>query len=96
MKKYGSLTARYRNAICFVKDENHVYEAMDEAMASEKFILTDTQHSRIRRKGFPLDSISIDIATGKYYYDLSMEQLDKVAVEDGFLSFFKELKEKVL
>lgn len=96
VKKYGSLTARYRNAICFVKDENHVYEAMDEAMASEKFILTDTQHSRIRRKGFPLDSISIDIATGKYYYDLSMEQLDKVAVEDGFLSFFKELKEKVL
>ena len=96
VKKYGPLTARYRNAICFVKDENSIYEAMDEAMESEKFILTDTPHSRIRRKGFPLDSISIDIATGKYYYDLSMEQLDKVAVEDGFLLFFKKLKEKVL
>ena len=37
VKKYGPLTARYKNAICFVKDENSIYEAMDEAMESEKF-----------------------------------------------------------
>ena len=96
VKKYGPLTARYKNAICFVKDENSIYEAMDEAKEREKFILTDIPHSQIRKKGFPLDSISINIKTGQYYYDLSMEQLDKVAVGDGFLSFFKELKEKVL
>lgn len=96
VKKYGPLTARYKNAICFVKDENSIYEAMDEAMESEKFILTDAPHSRIKKKGFPLDSISIDIKTGQYYYNLSMEQLDKVAVEDGFLSFFKELKESIV
>ena len=29
VRQYGKLTARYRNAICFVKDENHIYGAMD-------------------------------------------------------------------
>ena len=31
-------------------------------------------------------SISIDIKTGKYYYDLAGSRLDEVAVEDGFLT----------
>lgn len=39
-------------------------------MESEKFILTDKPHSTIRKKGFPLDSLSIDIKTNQYYYDL--------------------------
>lgn len=38
---------------------------------------------------FPLDSLSIDIKTNKYYYDLPASELDQVAVEDGFLEFFK-------
>ena len=40
-KKYGNLVARYRNAICFVMDDTHIYEAMEPSMESEKFILTD-------------------------------------------------------
>lgn len=90
-KKYGNLTARYRNAICFVMDEKHIYEAMEPSMESEKFILTDTPHSAVRKKGFPLDSMSIDIKTNKYYYDLPAEKLEQVAVEDGFLSFFQKI-----
>lgn len=90
-RQYGNLTARYKNAICFVMDENHIYEAMTPAMESEPFILTDTPHSAIRKKGFPLDSLSIDIQTNKYYYDLSAEKLDEVAVEDGFLVFFENV-----
>ena len=86
--KYGNLTARYCNAICFVQDENTVYEAMDPSMESERFLLTDRIHP-IRKKGFPLDSLSIDIKTGKYYYDLPEGALDRVAVEDGFLEFFR-------
>lgn len=89
-KKYGNLTARYRNAICFVIDEDTVFEAMEPTMESEKFILTDTPHP-ILKKGFPLDSLSIDIKTGKYYYDLPEDALDQVAVEDGFLEFFKKV-----
>ena len=89
-RKYGDLTARYRNAICLVMDEENIYEAMEENMASEKFIITSKPHSTIRKEGFPLDSISLDIATGKYFYDLDENQIDLVAVEDGFLEFFKK------
>lgn len=90
-KQYGNLTARYKNAICFVMDENRIYEAMEPSMESERFILTDTPHSAIRKKGFPLDSISLDRKTGQYFYDLPAEKLDQVAVEDGFLEFFQRV-----
>ncbi len=87
-RKYGNLTARYRNAICLVLDEAHIYQAMEENMASQPFIITSISHP-IHKEGFPLDSLSIDIKTGKYYYDLEHDELDQVAVEDGFLEFFK-------
>ena len=89
VKTYGNLVARYRNAICFVMDNTHIYEAMEPSMESEKFILTDKPHSTVRKEGFPLDSISLDIKTNKYYYDLPEDKLEQVAVEDGFLEFFK-------
>ena len=41
VKAYGNLVARYRNAICFVMDNTHIYETMEPSMESEKFILTD-------------------------------------------------------
>lgn len=91
VKKYGNLVARYRNAICLVMDENHIYEAMDSSMESEKFIITDKPHSAVREKGFPLDSMSIDMKTNKYYYDLSADELEQLAVRDGFLSFFQKI-----
>ncbi len=88
-RKYGDLTACYKNAICFVYDDTLQFEAMEPSMESEKFLLTAKPHSAIRRKGFPLDSISVDIKSGKYYYDLPEQELDQVAVEDGFLQFFE-------
>ena len=91
VKAYGNLVARYRNAICFVMDNTHIYEAMEPSMESEKFILADKPHSTIRKEGFPLDSISLDIKTNKYYYDLPEDKLEQVAVEDGFLEFFKNI-----
>lgn len=90
-KVYGNLVARYRNAICFVMDNTHIYETMEPSMESEKFILTDKPHSTIRKEGFPLDSISLDIKTNKYYYDLPEDKLEQLAVEDGFLEFFKNI-----
>ena len=88
--KYGDLKARYRNAICLVMDEKHIYEGMEENMASEPFLITSKPHSTIRKEGFPIDSISIDIKTGKYYYDLEEDELDQFAIEDGVLEFFKK------
>ncbi len=57
-------------------------------MESEPFLMTSKPHPQ-SNPGFPLDSISIDIKTGKYYYDLQDSRLDEVAVEYGFLEFFK-------
>ena len=93
VKSYGRLTAKYRNAICFVRDPDHSYEAMTPDMESEKFWLTDKPHSSIRRPGFPLDSISLDPQTGKYFYDLPETAVDQVAVEEGFLTFFRQIME---
>ena len=89
-KEYGDLTARYKNAIVLVMDNGHVYESMDDSLASEPFIITSVPHEIIKQ-GFPLDSLSVDIKTGKYYYDLEGSELDEVAVEDGFLDFFKKI-----
>ncbi len=91
VRKYGNLIARYRNAICFVMDEKRIYESVDSSMDSEKFILTDKPHSAIRKKGFPLDSMSIDMKTNKYYYDLPADELEQFAVEDGVLLFFQKV-----
>lgn len=88
-KKYGDLTARYKNAICLVLDENHIYSAMEQSMESELFLMTSKPHPK-SNPGFPLDSISVDIKTRKYYYDLQGDRLDEVAVEDGFLEFLKK------
>ncbi len=89
-REYGDLKARYRNAIVLVMDAEHIYEAMEENMASEPFMITSKPHE-IVKEGFPLDSLSIDISTGKYYYDLQSNALDQVAVEDGFLMFFEKV-----
>ncbi len=90
-RKYGDLKARYRNAICLVTDRDHVYESMAESLASQPFLLTACPHSKVRHKGFPLDSLSVDAETGMYFYDLEEGQVDRVAVEDGFLQFFQEV-----
>ncbi|MFG6368139.1 MAG: hypothetical protein K1W16_06870 [Lachnospiraceae bacterium] len=94
-KKYNNLTAHYKNAICFVYDDTHLYEAMDPSMESEKFVIATKPHSAIREKGFPIDSLSIDIKTGKYFYDLSKRKLNQMAVEDGFLQFFEFILKEI-
>jgi len=92
-RQCGDLTARYKNAICLVMDEEHIYEAMEPSMESEKFLLTEKpHHSHILKKGFPLDSLSIDRKSGKYFYDLPKDELDRIAVEDGFMDFFQKVK----
>ena len=92
VKKYGRILARYKNGICFVKDREHIYESMEEALWGDAFFLTDVPHKR-RVPGFPLDSISLDIRTGKYYYDLEGEAQDDVAAERGFGQFFAKYLE---
>lgn len=89
-RKYGDLRARYKNAVCLVLDRRRIYESMDDSLASKEFLLTAVPHSRILHSGFPLDSLSVDIKTGKYFYDLEETKMDQVAVEDGFIDFFRK------
>lgn len=89
-KRYGNLTARYQNAICLILNENTVFESMADSLASQPFLITAKPHS-IRKEGFPLDSLSLDPKSGRYYYDSQPEELDRMAVESGFLEFFRNV-----
>ena len=89
----GRITGRYRNAIYFILDEAHHYSSMDMSIATEPFILIGEPHSK-RVEGFPLDSLSIDIASGKYYYDLEVKDVS-TSVDDGVRKFFSEILQKL-
>ena len=90
MQYGGKITGRYRNAIYFILDENHHYFSMDMSIATEPFILVPKPHSKQRVEGFPLDSLSVDIITGKYYYDLDVKEVS-TPVEDGLRMFFERI-----
>lgn len=85
----GKVRARYKNAICLVLDETKVYEYDGDDISSEAFIITSKAHKR-RISGFPLDSLSLEINTGKYYFDI--EDYERNENESnlarGFRDFF--------
>lgn len=85
-KHGGKLTGRYRNAIYFILDEKSHYSSMDMSIATEPFMLVSTPHPK-RVEGFPLDSLSKDMKTGEYYYDLEEREVSN-NVEEGLKDFF--------
>lgn len=89
-EQYGDITARYKNAICFVLDKEHIYESMEDSLSGEPFILTSIPHPK-RQEGFPLDCLSKNIAAGRYYYDMGEYRQDDVALNRGFLEFFRKI-----
>ena len=92
-EKYGGkITGRYRNAIYFILDEKHHYSSMDMSIATEPFVLVTKPHSK-RVEGFPLDSLSIDIGSGKYYYDLEVKDVS-TSVDEGVRKFFMTILSK--
>lgn len=93
-EKYGDLRARYKNAICLVLDGEHVFERMDASLESVPFLITAKPYADIRHRGFPLDSLSKDMETGKYFYEMDGERAERGAVQDGFLKFFRDVLAK--
>lgn len=85
----GTLTGRYRNAICFVMDEKTSYSSMDISIATEPFVLVSEPHQK-RVAGFPLDSLSKDVKSGEYYYDLEVKDVS-TSVEEGVREFFSKI-----
>lgn len=94
--RYEPLIGWYQHAVCYVCDEAHSYERMDETLESRHFLLTPISSDAVLREGFPLDSMSKDLETGNYFYALPQEYMDKIAVPEGFLDFFKPIVTKTL
>jgi 8-oxo-dGTP diphosphatase len=90
----GFARARYKNAICFVLSEEIIYEYDGEDISSESFLISSEAHSK-RVKGFPLDSLSVEIESGKYYMDLEAIEgyKSKYDIGQGFREFFRRALE---
>lgn len=87
----GKIKAKYKNAICLILDEKNIFSSMDSSLEIEPFYLVDKPHSKVV-EGFPLDSLSVDIKTEKYYNDLEDNlAVDKSTIEIGFTNFFKQV-----
>ena len=85
----GSITARYRNAICLVLAEDKIHEHDGDDIASERFMIVDTPHpGRKHSPGFPIDSLSVHIGSGMYYYDIADYKTKYFGIADGFSAFF--------
>ena len=91
----GKLIGRYKNAIYFIFDDNNVFSSMDDSLSSAPFIMSSVPHEKTV-KGFPLDRLSIDIKTGKYYYDMSDHAVDNLAVVRGLTAFFENALSKIV
>lgn len=84
----GSAKARYQNGICFVLEEGLRYVYDGEDIGYSSFLMVSSPHPK-RVPGFPLDSLSVDIKTGRYYYDLDRENNTlNDTIDKGFENFF--------
>lgn len=81
----GKCTARYRNGICLVMGDGQVFSYDGDDIGGEEFYIVDAPHPK-RNPGYPLDSLSVHIKTGRYYYDT--ETPVTAAMEAGFRAFF--------
>lgn len=87
------LHAYYYNGVCFVYDEEHIYEKMSRDLSGENFYLCNKPHEKYQ-KGFPLDRLSLQPASGCYYYDLmdhGEAPADDLALANGHREFFSEI-----
>lgn len=85
----GRLCARYINAVCLILNESRVITHTGVDISYEPFYIIDTPHAK-RKDGFPLDSLSVHINTGKYYYDMNDTESLSLKTTEGFQRFFRE------
>ncbi|PKM63250.1 MAG: hypothetical protein CVU97_01105 [Firmicutes bacterium HGW-Firmicutes-21] len=81
----GQCFAQYKNAICLIFNESLIFKHMGDDISGNRFIITAKPHPK-RRVGFPLDSLTVHIESGKYYYD--MEENRSSVMAEGFRNFF--------
>jgi len=88
-KMGGKMVARYKNAICLISRGGQIHEHMGDDIASHPFYIVSKPH-KMRNTGFPLDSLSVHINSGEYYFD--REYSDKcLEIDNGFAAFFRNI-----
>ena len=86
--------AKFKNAICLVMDEDHVFKYDGDDIA-DHFIMTDKVCDK-RKAGFPMDSISLDIESGRYGVEVGHNCKWEDIIQQGFREFFiKSLRESM-
>jgi 8-oxo-dGTP diphosphatase len=80
------IKAKFKNAICLILNENHIFEYNGDDIA-DHFLMTSKPHNT-RKPGFPMDSISLDIETGKYFMDTRERGKNEKEITEGFRKFF--------
>lgn len=83
----GRCTARYKNAVYLIINKENIFSYSGDDISGEKFILSPVRH-KISTEGYPLDSISIHMNSGKYYVEMEDEK-DSFGHEEGFRNFFE-------
>jgi 8-oxo-dGTP diphosphatase len=86
----GSMTKKKKNAICLVLSPTEIYEYMGDDIASHPFLIVANPHEK-RSEGFPLDSLSVHIKSGKYFHDFENKYEKYSEIDDGFRAFFKRV-----
>jgi 8-oxo-dGTP diphosphatase len=90
-KKYGGkIKAYYKYAICLIIDEDNIFQYDGKDIWSEEFYIVDVPHPYFE-EGFPLNSLSVHIESGKYYNDIKNYK-SKGSMDDGFRKFFSSIK----
>jgi 8-oxo-dGTP diphosphatase len=93
-EKYGGeLTGYYKNAMCVIINDKIIIDKNDGKINTERFILSSKAHEK-RVAGWPLDSLSKDLTSGKYYYDIN-RIWDNKQIEEEYIKIFTEAAEKI-
>lgn len=88
----GNIKAQYVNGISFVINKHLNFDFQGDEISGDPFYITSIPHEK-RTEGFPLNSISKDIHSGKYFYDIEHTKNSKW--EKGILNFFKKSLELI-
>lgn len=85
----GEAIAKYKNAICLVINEERIFEYDGDDISGVPFIITSKPHEK-RDIGFPLNSLSVEIKTKRYYMDIEFKDTfkNKDEMKESFRSFF--------
>lgn len=67
---------------------NYHYSIMDMSMDTKFIMVTKPYLKRV--EGFLLDSLLVDIRSGKYYYDLEVKDIS-TSTDDGVRKFFMKI-----